>query len=166
MNISPKDAAKVLGIVGKITPEIVKKAYRVASMKYHPDRGGSVEMMQAVNAAYAVLKDLEEDFTAESSNDDNYGEELNAALLKVISLEGIEIEICGAWVWITGNTKPHSKALGKNGAGFFFASKKKAWYYRPKEWKSVSRGNWSMDKIRQMHGSQSVETKVRTKIAS
>ena len=166
MNITLKDAAKVLSIIGPITPAIVKQAYQRASMKYHPDRGGSVEMMQAVNAAYEALKDYEGEFKAESSSDDNYGDALNEAILKVIPLEGVDIEVCGAWIWITGNTRPHSKALGKNGAGFFFASKKKAWYYRPKDWKSASRGNWSMDKIRETHGSKSVQSKTRTKIAS
>ena len=50
------EAAKILGLSDKATAEDVKTAYRKASMANHPDRGGSVEKMQDVNAAYAVLK--------------------------------------------------------------------------------------------------------------
>ena len=52
------DAAKILGLSGDVTPEIIKTAYREASKKYHPDinpAGG--EMMKLVNAAYDVLKE-------------------------------------------------------------------------------------------------------------
>ena len=50
------EAAKILDLTDKATAEDVKTAYRKASMANHPDRGGSVEKMQDVNAAYAVLK--------------------------------------------------------------------------------------------------------------
>lgn len=50
------EAAKILGLTDKATAEDVKTAYRKASMANHPDRGGSVDKMQDVNAAYAVLK--------------------------------------------------------------------------------------------------------------
>ncbi len=151
-----EDAAKILELNGELTKEIIKKAYKKASSKYHPDKGGSVEMMQAVNQAYDALKD----YSGTVEVDDtqlNYGEELNEALNQVIHLSGLIIEICGAWVWVTGETKQYSKELGKNGAGFFWAKKKKAWYFRPSDWKSASRGNWSLDKIRGEHGSQTVK---------
>ena len=151
------DAAKILEVSGEITQEIVKKAYRKACSKYHPDRNpAGTEMMKAVNAAYAALKNYAGHIEIESEQDQDYGEALNNALNAIIGLDGIEIEVCGAWVWVTGNTKPYKDVLGKNGAGFFFASKKKAWYFRPSDWKSSSRGNWSLDDIRNNHGSQKV----------
>jgi hypothetical protein len=148
------DAAKILNLSESITPEIVKMAYRRASSKYHPDKGGSVEMMQAVNQAYEVLKDHS---GMVDGGDDNYSDALNDAINAVVNLQGINIEICGAWVWVTGDTKPHAKVLGKNGAGYFYASKKQAWYFRPSDWKSTSRGNFSLDDIRANHGSQAVK---------
>jgi hypothetical protein len=156
------DAAKILSLVGDVTPEIVKMAYRRASSKYHPDKGGSVEMMQAVNQAYEELKDY---LGAVDGGDDNYSDALNDAINAVITLKGIDVEICGAWVWVTGDTKPHAKALGKNGAGFFFASKKLAWYFRPSDWKSSSRGNFSLDDIRANHGSQVIKGKSARQLA-
>lgn len=158
-----EDAAKILGITGDITAELVKKAYRRASSKYHPDKGGSVEMMQAVNQAYEALKDFSGNLDA---GDIDYGDLLNEALNKIITLQGIEIEVCGAWIWVTGETRQHKDALGKNGAGFWWAKKKKAWYFRPSDWKSASRGNWSLDEIREKHGSERVYTQQPQRLAS
>ena len=158
-----EDAAKILGLDGELTKELIKKAYRLASSKYHPDKGGSVEMMQAVNQAYEALKDYE---GVVKSGGVDYGDALNEAINKIINLEGIKIEVCGAWVWVTGNTKPYAKVLGRKegGAGFYYASKKKAWYFRPEDWKSSNRGNWSLDDIREKHGSEEVQTRKATKL--
>ncbi|MDA3937150.1 MAG: J domain-containing protein [Actinomycetota bacterium] len=44
-------------------PEVIDKAYRALSMKYHPDRAGggsqkaATHKMQRINAAYTVLSD-------------------------------------------------------------------------------------------------------------
>ena len=158
------DAAKILNLTGEVTPEIIKMAYRRASSKYHPDKGGSVEMMQAVNQAYDVLKDYNGQLDA---GEGDYSELLNNAINAIIDLEGIEIEVCGAWVWVTGNTKPHAKVLGRKegGAGFYYASKKQAWYYRPADWKSTSRGKFSLDDFREKHGSQAVKGRSRRQLA-
>jgi len=51
------DAVNVLGLSGHVAPKEVKAAYRVAAMKYHPDRSpAGAEMMKIINAAYDVLK--------------------------------------------------------------------------------------------------------------
>lgn len=152
-----KDAAKILGLNGDITPDDVVKAYRKAAFQYHPDRNPAGEdMMKAVNAAYEVLKDFSGNVQHQA---DNYGEELNRMInvaldIKTRSGGSITIELMGAWLWVTGNTKPYSHLLNrKTGAGFTFASKKKAWYFRPDDYKSASRGSYSIDEIRGKYGS-------------
>jgi hypothetical protein len=159
------DAAKILNLNGDVTQELIKTAYRRASSKYHPDKGGSEEMMKAVNQAYEALKNYDgySVDSGEQSQKNSYSDALNDAINAILNLEGIEIEVCGAWVWLTGETKKHAKALGKHGAGFFYASKKQAWYFRPNDWKSVSRGSFSLEDIRNRHGSQSVTTKQSNK---
>ncbi|MGH1472678.1 MAG: J domain-containing protein [Cellvibrionaceae bacterium] len=160
-----KDAAKILDVSGTLNPEAIKKAYRKASSKYHPDKGGSVQMMQAVNEAYEALKDFDGSLEA-GDNGAGYSESLNEAINKVLVLSGVEVEVCGAWVWVTGDTKPHAKALGRKegGAGFYFAKKKSAWYFRPDDWKSSARGQWSLDDIRDQYGSTKLEGKTQKKI--
>jgi hypothetical protein len=151
MNTS--DAAKILELDGSITPELVKAAYRRMAMKYHPDRNpAGLEMMQAVNEALAVLKE----YTGEvAQGAAGYGEALNDAINAVVTMAGIKIEICGAWVWLSGDTYPHRVAI--KAAGFMWASKKKMWYFRPDDWKG-GRGR-DMDEIRAKYGSQEVAPK-------
>ena len=75
-------AAKVLGITGEITPEIVKQAYRRAAMRYHPDRNpAGLVMMKAVNAARAILADFVGTLDhADSDKATRYGGRLDKAL--------------------------------------------------------------------------------------
>lgn len=162
-----QDALNTLGLdTGNVTLDQVKTAYRKACAKYHPDRNpAGLEMMKAVNAAMDMLKGLDwsQDVTVEDSDNNNYGESLNNALNAVVGLEGIEIEICGSWVWLSGNTYPYKDAI--KSAGFKWASAKKRWYFRPAEWASTkARGTMSMDQIREVHGSTTVKLKQRKTI--
>jgi curved DNA-binding protein CbpA len=50
----------VLRITQDAPPEVIRAAYKALSQKWHPDRNPSPEagaIMQAINAAYAVLSD-------------------------------------------------------------------------------------------------------------
>jgi hypothetical protein len=148
------DAVQILGLSGAINPETVKHAYREGAMKYHPDiNPAGKEMMQLINEAYETLKDCEGtvENTAADSQGRTYPEAVNAALNAIIGLSGLDVEICGAWVWVGGNTYPHRATL--KAAGFFFAGQKKMWFYRPDDWRSTSRGSFSMDDIRSRYGS-------------
>lgn len=53
--MSYDDALKLFGI--KDTNDL-DKVYKKLAMQHHPDRGGSVEMMQKVNQAYDLLKSM------------------------------------------------------------------------------------------------------------
>jgi hypothetical protein len=52
------DSLRTLGLAWPCTGEDVTAAYRKRSLEQHPDRGGTVEAMQAVNAAHERLKHL------------------------------------------------------------------------------------------------------------
>ena len=57
-----KDYYQILDINPDSTAEEIRKAYKAASMKYHPDRNMSKDttsQMQDINEAYAILKDEE-----------------------------------------------------------------------------------------------------------
>lgn len=154
MNIA--QAAEILSMeTGAIDQTAVTAAYRRAAMAYHPDRGGSTEMMQAVNQAYAMLQAFEGEVTA--SNQEGYGAALNDAINAIVALYGLSIEVCGCWVWVSGDTKKHKDDLKV--AGYRWASKKHMWYFRPEGWTRSARGTWDMDKIRTAHGSQSVTSR-------
>lgn len=161
------DALNILGIAdNQITYKILKSAYRRSSKAYHPDinKAGMV-MMQAVNEAYETLK--KQDFPIELDNLQeftDYGDELNQALNKIIHLSGLEIEICSAWLWISGNTFNYRTIF--KGAGFIWSSKKKMWYFRPEtQSKKQFRGSTSIEKIREKYGSNKINFQHRAVLA-
>jgi hypothetical protein len=157
------DACKILGLTGSITPELTKKIYRQACAQYHPDRNpAGLEMMKMVNTAYQFIKDLTDDIMI-TDTQAQYGEEVSAALNVIISITEFEIEICGAWVWVGGDTKIHKELLKEN--GFKWASKKKVWYFRPEAERSFSRGKLSLDEIRTKYGSQRMSSQQNKRIS-
>ncbi len=161
------DAAVILGLSGAIDRAAVKVAYREAALKYHPDvNPAGAKMMVIINAAYEVLKDFAGELGAAAAVDGEvtYPEAVNAALNAIIALVGLEIEVCGAWVWVTGATYLHRAEL--KGAGFRYASKKQRWYFRPEGWRSVSRGAYSMDDIRDKYGSSAPNFTPAERLAS
>ncbi len=52
-----EDYYKMLGVNEKASEEQIKKAYRTASLKHHPDRGGNKETFQKINEAFQTLGD-------------------------------------------------------------------------------------------------------------
>lgn len=141
------------------TIEEVKATYRNLAKENHPDLGGSVEMMQAINAEYAfavaaIAKG--QNLNAEEANQTILdAEAYRAALSAIITLPGLDIELVGNWIWVGGNTYPAREAL--KGAGFYFASKKKMWYFRTEEFSCKgARNSKDMDQIRGKYGSQKV----------
>lgn len=50
--VDEKDPYRELGVSPLDTPEVVRARFHALALERHPDRGGSVEQMQALNAAY------------------------------------------------------------------------------------------------------------------
>lgn len=139
----------------------IKKLYRELAKQFHPDKGGDLETMQAINNEYAfairaIAKGMDltgEEIENEILNAEQYKEAINA----IINLEGINIEICGGWIWVTGNTYQHKAIFKAN--GFYFASKKVAWYFRSPEYKVHNTKKMSLEDIRTKYGSQQITNK-------
>ena len=158
------------------TLEELRRQYKELLKKYHPDNPqGSTEACQEINAEYdrlfKVLKDKHEskpdkttDSTAhkESSYNANMydwenDKALRGVLQKVINFDGIEITICGQWIWISGNTYAYKKELKE--IGFKWASQKKMWYWKSEIFRKKSRKTLSMDEIKNYYGSVKIQTK-------
>ena len=75
---------------------------------------------------------------------------------QIKSIEGIKAEICGKWLWVSGNTRPHANTL--KSVGLKFARKKSKWYWRPEGYKRTRRGKtMSMEYIRGKYGSKEID---------
>ena len=160
------------------TLEELRRQYKELLKKYHPDNAnGSTEATQEINAEYdklfKVLKDKHENNshkTADSTNnkDSEYNKNmydwendkaLREVLQKIINFDGIEILICGQWLWISGNTYSYKKELKE--IGFKWASQKKMWYWRSETFRKKSRKTLSMEEIQSYYGSTKVQTDTR-----
>lgn len=137
MNIN--EALNVLGIDNhSITKEELKKAYKRAAQKYHPDRNPQGEnMMKVVNEAYDFLKGLATETIERAANKQgnfdiyDYGYLFNQVLNALAQYQDLTLEIIGNWLWISGNTKEHKEILKELNCKY--AAKKKIWYFRPEE---------------------------------
>ena len=145
----------------------LQKLYVKLAMANHPDKGGNVEAMKEINTEYRELREKFKNgysFTVENSEknfDDIEG--LQSVLSIIAGLWGIEIELCGRWLWISGNTKAHKDTLKK--AGCRWASKKMKWYWHSeKENKPTSRGRASIEFIRAKYGSQTINSENFSKV--
>jgi hypothetical protein len=140
------------------TIEEAKSLYRELCKKNHPDLGGSTEAMQAINAEYSAFMRGEMKRQGMSEKDVSAEMEIEAVFMERIQaiahLEGIVVEIVGRWIWVTGATFPVKDAL--KAAGYFWASKKKCWFWRSDEDKSHAKSELSLEEIRAKHGSRVV----------
>ena len=147
------------------TLDELKKAYRIAAMKHHPDRGGDTATMQAINSEYEVrFEQLKHQHNARAAEDtsgktratsENAGDFI-LIVNELLKLDGIEVELCGRWLWISGDTKPHKDRL--KAIGCRWCSKKKLWsWHFEGDGEAFSRGKRTMEQIRNKYGSTRFE---------
>lgn len=84
---------------------------------------------------------------------------LREVLQKIINFDGIEILICGQWIWVSGNTYSYKKELKE--IGFKWASQKKMWYWKSEAYQKKSHKTLSMDEIRNYYGGTKVQTEAK-----
>lgn len=112
--------------------QALKARYRELAKAHHPDLHPEEgdEVMKAINAEYDELvrrlshvsADGRTEATAEQAqNAADMATAYREAVYKIIHLDGIEIELCGAWLWVGGDTYKHRDAL--KAAGYRWANK-------------------------------------------
>ncbi len=105
-----------------------------------------------VEAEYHFMKDF---FRAsENSPEAKDTEPTQEEIMKKLSPLNLNVEVCGKWVWVYGNTKPHKDYLKK--LRLRFSPGKKCWYWRPDKYRSINTEPMDMDEIRRKHGSSRV----------
>jgi len=155
-------ANPIKGILGffdnsviKNIDDLKKEYFRLAKI-YHPDAGGNTQDFQTLLNEYQKLLKT----TLKSSNlsdEDIHNEEvidehIRAAMESVINLPGINIELVGKWIWISGNTYPIKEAL--KAANFIFIKKDQTPFWVFKGVESTGRGKMSLDEIKSKYGAK------------
>ena len=137
------------------TLDEVKREYKRLALLHHPDRGGDTSTMQEINRQYEeIMKNPFFSQAKEEAREDYI--RFPEIIEKIIRLD-ITIEVCGNWIWLSGNTYAYREELKSN--GFFYAPKKAMWYWRPKDYKSANTQPKDMDYIRTKYGSDVVTNK-------
>ena len=138
------------------TAEELKKEYRKLAKQLHPDLGGNAEEFKLMQNEYEKmwerLKSVHTNSNGEAytKETEETPEQFKEIINTLIHLNGIEIEICGSWIWLTGNTKEHKEIL--KDLKFRYASKKKAWYYHTEPYRKKSKRELTLDEIRDIYG--------------
>lgn len=112
------------------TIEQIKKRYRELAQQFHPDHNKETDtnsIMVEINLQYEQFRfktftginhETKKEYTTNFDPFDGYRELIDA----LINLSGIQIELCGTWLWVTGETKQHKETL--KDLGFTFSGKK------------------------------------------
>jgi curved DNA-binding protein CbpA len=151
--------------------EELRSHYRELCFLYHPDKHPEDKakytalFQKMANEYDEFLKDfIPGENRKESKKSEQYRREYNfdseSALGKVIAdlmqYPGLVIEICGSWIWLTGDTFRHKDNIKK--MGFRWQDKKKSWYFAGYDFKPKKSKIMDMDHIRQRYGSLEIET--------
>jgi hypothetical protein len=144
-----------------MTEETIKTVYRNLAMRHHPDRGGDTATMQELNAEYEQA--LKGAYRAAGYTEEKAADRwsMDAELVEVAAeiyrtSAALNVEICGVWLWITGETRKHADAL--KALHCRWSPKKTAWYFRREQdgGRRFHKRAISLDEIRAKYGSATI----------
>lgn len=150
--------------------EELKEQYKRLCFRIHPDliqdqeeKIARTAMMQELNSQYEKLFNQVKNvyrnkegvvYTTTKTTNEVPADFINI-INKIIGFHNCKVELCGRWIWVTGDTKPYKNEL--KGLGFFWNAKKVAWSWHHPQDVSFSKGKYNMDEIRYMFGSETIE---------
>ena len=157
------------------TLEELKKQFKELAQKHHPDKNPSdrlaaTERFKILKNEYdylfEVLKDVHTNAKGEkytsSKKTTETPETFRDIIENLIHFEGIIIEIIGTFIWCSGNTFPYRENFKK--LKFLYSGTKKAWYLKPEDYVKIGKRKYSLENIREMFGSEEIETVTTAKI--
>ena len=123
----------------------IKKRFHALMFENHPDRHGPEVREQQNNITAAIIAVYHELLSAangtQSKGTDgrthtySYNRANEAAVIAKIQqllalrLSGVQIQLIGLWIWVTGDTKPVRAQLKE--ASMRWHSKRLCWYWKP-----------------------------------
>ena len=149
------------------TAEDVKKLYRDYVKKYHPDIHGAEteETMKLINDEYVTIwerlknvhasaEDSTKTYTSKTGTTET-AEEFMKIINKVVILEGIQVDLIGRWIWLSGNTYPYKDTI--KSLGFKWCSNKHMWAWHKAEDASYNRKKMTIDEIKDRYGCENFQ---------
>jgi hypothetical protein len=156
----------------KLTIEDLRSEFRRLCIELHPDKGGTheqfIEMKKEYDECLSRFCASEAGRASSENRQARYTREgestLADAIAAFLKIPGIEVEICGTWLWMQNlSFLPATPELLK-AAGAKFSTTKSKWYYTPYGTTGGKyRGKYSMDKIRTKYGSYTMRSEAEDK---
>lgn len=136
----------------------------------HPDKGGNhndfIDMKNEYDYTLLIVSGNEREKAFKENREPFFNfeseKEIAEMIQKIVRVKGIIVEICGSWIWLTGNTFPVHDTI--HAFGFKFSRQKKAWYFSPYMAKKKVKGRYNMNKIRSTFGSVIIESNDEEKL--
>jgi len=138
------------------TIDSLKKQYWKLARQYHPDfnQGKTNQEMKEINNEYEeALKNLGKEKGKDYRVDEDYITIVDETLK--LNMENVEVEICGWFIYLWGNTKVYKDQLKE--LGYRWNAKKICWYWKPAWYRKRGKESWDMDRIRNTWGSETVK---------
>lgn len=145
----------------------LKKLYKDLARKNHPDLGGSVEIMQAINAEYDKMIQwfaVHGNKTEKEKASAEVPEKFRKIIEQLLKMPYIQVEIVGGWIWLSGNTALYLRKL--QGMGFKYSTKQKRYYLSDGLTGGGRASRYSMARIREIYGSEIIENENQLKFIS
>lgn len=140
------------------TPSEVEQRYEELLQVFKSGNGESKEIIAAINDQYSELvAALKKASQVEANKEKATVSEKIKELQNSVDTKGLHLEVCGTWLWVTGQTYPIRNTL-KN-LGFRYSSNKLSYYYRQEDYRSSTQKPIPMDLIREKFGTSEVVLK-------
>ena len=154
------------------TVEALKRLYKKLVFEFHPDRNkqnDTTAIMQDINSEYDYLfkkvKDIHEGIDKDTKQKTTYTakvptseapDDFRNILYALIKIENIIVELCGRWLWISGETKACKDILKTLGCRYNANKQMWSWHY-PEDSTFKKHKVRSMKYIREVYGSTEYE---------
>ena len=142
-----------------------KQGYKKLAFQLHPDRGGNHDAFTKMQSLYLVkLKSLngQEAIGFDGKQHKYYyseavESEVMEKITELLNLKAtdLDIELCGVWLWVSGNTRQYKDRL--KDLAFKWHSRRLKWYFRIGGKRKRKMSKMSMDQIRYAYGSRNFE---------